>query len=88
MLSPGNKKIREKGFKREAAQGQKAIDALTGHAPILLAVLACLMDMHVLLRIGNADALPVKFHLYLPDYIPMDLPIIIGLHPGPANEVD
>lgn len=78
----------EQGFKREAAQGQKAILCHADPATRFQAGLTRLMNMHILLWIGNTDALPVKFRLNLPDDIPTDLPVIIGIYPGTADEVD
>ncbi len=85
---PQARSHQEQGFKREAAQGQKAILCHADPATRFQAGLTRLMNMHILLWIGNTDALPVKFRLYLLDDIPMNLPVITCIYPGTANEVD
>ena len=46
------------------------------------------MDMDVLLREGNRDSLSVKLLLHLAGDIPEDFPVIGGLRPRPADEID
>ena len=47
-----------------------------------------LVNMNLPLREGNTDPMVIKVLLHLPGNVPIDRPVIRGIHPGPANEVD